>query len=183
MIDPSKVAAVLSMYDGISNFAGKHGLNLDAGMKSLISSFLNHPGALNKKDLSSAWDAASVEDALRNTPFDDGDIEAVYEEDINGDGDTDVTKMDTTGDGKTDTVAVTADTKKEEKDADKLAQDLAGEELTSTGKTDDELDSGEDAGFVPEETTIPEEDEKPKSNWREMIEMLLPGLPGFHGNL
>lgn len=177
MIDP---VSAMTMYDAISDFAKKHGINLDEAVKSLISSYLKHPGQVGTDDLSGAWDAATVEDALKKTPYEDGDLDPLYEEyeeDINGDGDVDVTKMDTTGDGEIDTVAVTADSKKEEKDADKLAQDIAGDELTSTGKTDDELEENL-AEEKPEK-----KDGEAKSKWREMLEMLVPGLPGFHGNI
>lgn len=124
-----------------------------------------------------------VQDKIRSllTGLSDDDFTPVYEEDVNGDGDTDVSKLDTTGDGEVDTIAVTADSKKEEKDADKLAQDIAGDEITSTGKTDDELD---DDGN--EDVSVCAFESKPKdykADWNELLKMLVPGLPGFHGNI
>lgn len=181
MINPAAVASAMTMYDAVSDFAKKHGIDTDEAIKSIVGSILKHPGqGIGTDDLSKAWDAARMEEVLKNTPYEDGDIDAEYEEDVNGDGDVDVSKVDINGDGESDAVVVTADTKKEEKDAEKLAQDLTGDEVTSTGKTDNELDdnAGEAAfGIISS---------KPKSNimgWSEIIKDLLPGLNGYTGNI
>lgn len=61
--------------------------------------------------------------------------------DVNGDGDTDATIIDTDDNGKPDTAIITADSTKEQKEAIKAAKDeLDVDEQTSTGKTKKELD-------------------------------------------
>jgi hypothetical protein len=66
--------------------------------------------------------------------------------DVNKDGDTDVTTVDTTGDGKPDIAAVTPDDNKELKAGIKTAKKALGidkKDKTSTGKTKEELDPEE----------------------------------------
>lgn len=67
------------------------------------------------------------------------------EEDVNGDGDTDVVVGDTNGNGKPDTAVVKAESKSEEVTATKKAKEaLDGDKNTSTGKTVSELKDDED---------------------------------------
>ena len=142
------VSAVM-MYDALSDLLKKHGVNLDNGAKSIISSLLNNPSGFGIDDIKKAWSDAQIseeelEDALKNTEYEDGDFNELYEEDVNGDGDSDVTAMDTTGDGDVDTVVATTDSSKEEKDSDKKAKELLdGDEQTSTGKKESEIDGGD----------------------------------------
>ncbi len=61
--------------------------------------------------------------------------------DVNGDGDTDLHIADTNDNGKPDTAIITADSKKEQRDAIKAVKDeLNIDKQTSTGKTKKELD-------------------------------------------
>lgn len=60
--------------------------------------------------------------------------------DVNNDGDADVAMADTNGNGEPDMAVVDADSKEEEKQAVDEAKDkLSDDDLTSTGKTEEEL--------------------------------------------
>ena len=63
-------------------------------------------------------------------------------EDVNNDGDADVSVTDTNGDDEPDTAVIDADTKAEDKKATKIANEALGlddKDKTSTGKTKEEL--------------------------------------------
>lgn len=69
--------------------------------------------------------------------------------DVNGDGDADVSMADTNGNGEPDMAVVDADSKEEEKQAVEEAKDkLSGkdDDITSTGKTEEELSDSKPTG-------------------------------------
>lgn len=133
------------MYDAAKGFAKDYGIDTDKGVKSFIRSKLEKPFGNDREALLKAWDDAQIsdeelEDAMRSIPYEEGDFEEIYEDDLNDDGDPDVTAMDTTGDGQIDTVVTTSDSDKEAKDAEKEAKDLVGDgDVTSVGKDESEL--------------------------------------------
>lgn len=80
----------------------------------------------------------SIDEAIHSIP---GSVKHKHE-DVNDDGDVDLTLVDTTGDKKYDTALVTGDSKKEKKDAVKAAKDKLGvDKMTSTGKSKKQLET------------------------------------------
>lgn len=139
--------AALTMYDAISKMLKSYGIDTDAGIKSAIDSFLEHPvKGVGYEGLKKAWADSQMNDedlekTLKDMPYEEEDFE--YVEDVNDDEDDDIKAADTTGDGKIDTVAIEADTPAESRDAEKKAEDIIGvDELSSTGKPESEIDGG-----------------------------------------
>ena len=106
----------LMMYDKAKDILAEHGVDLDKGAKSLVTTILENPMQDALSATRKAWDDAQIseeelEDALKSTPYEDGDFEIIYE-DSDGDGD-----IDAAASSDDDTVAV-------------------DEDITSTGETD-----------------------------------------------
>ena len=130
-------------YDKLSKWAMDHGWDLDAAVGDIANRLKNT--ALDTADgvsgkIVNSPDITDVIMALKETPYEEGDFEEIYDDDLNNDGDKDVTAMDTSGDGEIDTVVTTSDSDKEEKDSEEEAKDiLGGGDKTSTGKSEKEL--------------------------------------------
>ena len=86
---------------------------------------------------------AMLGDSIVDDIMSDIDNPDLWEQvDVNGDGDTDLHIADTNDDSKPDTAIITADSKKEQRDAIKAIKDeLNIDKQTSTGKTKKELDN------------------------------------------
>lgn len=170
------------LYDKLSDKAKEHGWDLDSAVGDIANRLKDT--ALDTADgladrFVSRPDSVDIIRALKEIPYDEGDIEAIYEDDVNDDGDIDVTAVDTTGDGNVDTVLVNADSGKEEKDAENEAEDLVDDDdKTSTGKDKDELDSM-NGGDHDDEKSFAENNSSGvsdiKSSWKEMVEALMGG--------
>jgi hypothetical protein len=170
------------LYDKLSDKAKEHGWDLDAAVGDIANRLKDT--ALDTADgladrFVSRPDSVAIIRALKEIPYDEGDIEAIYEDDVNDDGDNDVTAVDTTGDGNVDTVLVNADSGEEEKDAEDKAEDIVDDDdKTSTGKDKDELDSM-NGGDHDDEKSIVENNSSGvsdlKSSWKDMVEALMGG--------
>lgn len=170
------------LYDKLSDKAKEHGWDLDAAVGDIANRLKDT--ALDTADgLADRYvnrpDSVDIIRALKEIPYDEGDIEAIYEDDVNDDGDNDVTAVDTTGDGNVDTVLVNADSGAEEKDAEDKAEDIVDDDdKTSTGKDKDELDSM-NGGDHDDEKSFVENNSSGvsdiKSSWKDMVEALMGG--------
>lgn len=143
MVADKAADAGFKLYDKFSDEAAKHGWDLDGAVGDIANRLKDT--ALNTVDgvsdrIVNAPDVTEIIRAMKETPYEDGDFEEVYEDDLNDDGDPDVTAMDTSGDGEVDTVVTTSDSDKEEKDSKEEANDiLTDSDKTSTGKSEKEL--------------------------------------------
>lgn len=170
------------LYDKLSDKAKEHGWDLDAAVGDIANRLKDT--ALDTADgladrFVSRPDSVDIIRALKEIPYDEGDIEEIYEDDVNDDGDIDVTAVDTTGDGNVDTVLVNADSGEEEKDAENEAEDFVDDDdKTSTGKDKDELDSM-NGGDHDDEKSFAENNSSGvsdiKSSWKDMVEALMGG--------
>lgn len=105
------------------------------GPKEALQRLLTEYDAMSNPDFDPAKDYGIADE---NNQWWADQIEEV---DVNGDGDADVTIIDTNDNGKPDTAIITADSKKEQRDAIKAVKDeLNIDKQTSTGKTKKELD-------------------------------------------
>ena len=93
-------------------------------------------------------------------------------DDVNGDGDTDITVVDTDDDGSPDTAITTADSKAEDKEATEVLKEKFehdDEDITTTGKTKKELENETLSDERQKDKQQPKDTQQPKKKKGQLI--------------